>query len=264
MRILALDVGNTSVAAALFDRSPASGAPAATDHRTRGAVERVELDHWIALARTHAPQRIAVGSVHRFGEALAGALRAELPASVVHFDRGDSFPLAADVVEPAKVGVDRLAAALAAFTLAGGSAFVVGAGTAITVDWVDAARQSTPLFRGGAIVPGRRLQAHALHARTDRLPDVLPWGNPPPLTLPGRTTEEAIRHGLDVGIPGEVEALLLELERVAAAALPIFVSGGDAEWLAARLQSSSRPGLKLRREPFLVARGLALAAERTS
>ena len=264
MRILALDVGNTSVAAALFDRSPASGAPAATDHRARGAVERAELDHWIALARAHAPQRIVVGSVHRFGEALAGALRAELRASVVRFDRGDQFPLAADVVESAQVGVDRLAAALAAFTLADGPAFVVSAGTAITVDWVDAGPRSAPLFRGGAIVPGRRLQAQALHAGTDRLPDVAPWGGASPLRLPGRTTEEAIRHGLDVGIPGEVVALLVDLERAAAAPLPTFVSGGDAEWLALRLEAWRRPRTALRHEPFLAARGLALAAERTS
>jgi len=254
LRTLALDVGNTSVAAALFAGPAAAGAPAATGHRVRGASEEAELDHWLRTARELAPDRAVVGSVHRFGAVLADALRARLGAPVRLLDRGDEFPLRAEVEEPARVGVDRLAAALAAFTLAGGPARVVTAGTAITVDWVG----EGPRFLGGAIVPGRSLQARALHLHTDRLPAIPPWGDRPLLRLPGRSSEEAIRHGLDVGIPGMVSALLADLARAAAAALPVFVGGGDADWLAGRLEGPARC------ERFLAARGLALAAEQAS
>jgi type III pantothenate kinase len=252
-RILALDVGNTSVAAALFEKTPAREKPVATFHRPRSAATADEIAHWTALARERLPDSVVVGSVHRFGAALASGLREALGESVPLklFELGDQFPLKSDVEEPGRVGVDRLAAALGGFTLARGPALVVSAGTAITVDWVDAG----PLFRGGAILPGRKLQAKALHAGTDRLPEIPPWGNPAPLALPGRNTEEAIRRGLDVGLPGMVAAVLADLARAAGSRLPVLVSGGDGEWLAARLTGRKRL------EPFLVARGLALAVE---
>ena len=248
MRILALDVGNTSVAAARFAGRPQGDAPDFVAHRVRGASEREEIDHWRAVALAQQPDHVVVGSVHRFGAALVDALRAGLAVKVDHFERGDAFPLRADVAEPARVGVDRLAAAFAAHVLARGPALVVSAGTAITVDWID----HGPLFRGGAIVPGRRLQARALHTWTDRLPEIAPASDAPLLHLPGKSTEEAIGRGLDVGIPGLVDALLEDLER-ASGPLPVFVTGGDAIWLAARLKKRAR------REAFLAARGLALA-----
>jgi type III pantothenate kinase len=241
--ILALDVGNTSVAAAGFVDATA-GPPVFADRRARGADEEEELDRWAAAVRSLAPRRVVVGAVHRFGAALARRLEADHAVTLI--DRAEEYPLACELPPPLTVGVDRLAAARAAAALAGGAAIVVNAGTAITVDWVDA----RPAFRGGAIVPGRALQAKALRQWTDRLPEVAPWGNPPPLPLPGRTTEEAIRHGLDVGVAGMVERIVAALQKAAGGAAPLFV----AEWLSARLAVAHRV------EPWLVARGLALAA----
>jgi type III pantothenate kinase len=249
VRVVALDVGNTSVAAARFPGDPARTAPDWSVHRPRGGDEARELAGWVGRAREAAADAIVVGSVHRFGEALERALREAGLANVVGLHRGDAFPLATDVAAPAQVGVDRLASALAAFTLARGAARVVSAGTAITVDWIDASGR----FRGGAIVPGRRLQARALHDYTDRLPDVgAEPGGGAALHLPGRSTEEAIRAGLDVGVAALVAGLVGDLARVASQA-PVFVTGGDAEWLLARVPFSARA------EPLLAARGLALA-----
>ena len=258
MRTLALDVGNTSVAAALFEgpaESEESVESSVTRHEVRGVDPVADLAAWVGFASAQRADRIVVGSVHRFGAALAAALAADRTTPVRHFADGSDFPIALDGVDRAQVGVDRLAAALAAATLSGSGALVVSAGTAITVDWVDASRT----FRGGAIVPGRRLQSRALHQFTDRLPQIELWNESTPLPLPGRDTRSAIRSGLDHGIPGMVVALLEGLAR-AAGPLPIFVTGGDAGWLAARLGTygdPSRPGLA----PFLVARGLALALQ---
>jgi type III pantothenate kinase len=252
VRVVALDVGNTSVAAVEFAGDAARTAPDWSDHRRRTQDEARDVAEWVARVRARQADAVVVGSVHRFGEALEQALRAAGVARVAGLHRGDAFPIATDVAEPGRVGVDRLAAALAAFTLARGAARVVSVGTAITVDWIDA----HGLFRGGAIVPGRRLQARALHDFTDRLPDVGAHSDAAsdatPLHLPGRTTEEAIRSGLDVGIPAFVAALVADLARVAADA-PVFVTGGDARWLLARAPFAARA------EPFLAARGLVLA-----
>ncbi len=257
--ILAFDVGNTSVAAALFDVVAGGGAdlraiaatPRCALHRVRSGDAETELAFWQATTRSWAPARLTIGAVHRFGAELATRLRAALPAApLLAFEQGRHFPLARDLDEPGGAGVDRLAAARAAFALAKGAALIVNAGTAITVDWIDA----SGTFRGGAIVPGRALQARALRLFTDRLPEVAPWSAPESLPLPGRNSEQAIRHGLDVGVPGMVDRLLTTLLARAGTTLPIFVSGGDATWLSPRLASAHRV------EPWLVARGLALAA----
>lgn len=246
MRILALDVGNTSVAAAGFASVP-DGPPAWTTHRVRGADVAAEIEWWTRTVTTLAPERVVVGAVHGFGAALVAALRRD--RAVDFHEQAATFPLACALPAPVTVGVDRLAAALAAVALAPEGAFCVNAGTAITVDWVDA----TPAFRGGAIVPGRALQARALRLHTAQLPEIALWQSSP-LVMPGTTTEEAIRHGLDVGVPGMVDRLLAALARAANDEMPVFVSGGDAVWLSARLLTVHRV------EPWLAARGLAWAA----
>ena len=243
MDLLALDVGNTSVTAAGFAGDPRI-TPSFAHPRVRGADEPADLAAWTTLVAALAPVQVVVGSVHRFGAVLASALRAR------HFARAAEFPLRCALPPPHTVGVDRLAAALAAWCDHPGGALCVNAGTAITVDWVDA----HGAFRGGAIVPGRLLQAKALRLHTDLLPEIAPWAGGP-LALPGMTTEEAIRHGLDAGVPGMVDRLLVRLAAATGSgAVPIVVSSGDAEWLGARLETPHR------REPWLVARGLALAA----
>lgn len=258
MRVLAIDVGNTSVSAAAFRAdlpSDPGGAPEWSAHARRGDDEARDVAEWVARVRARACDAVVVGSVHGFGEALESALRAAGVAHVVGVHRGDRLPIATDAGDARATGVDRLAGALAAFALAKGPARVVSAGTAVTVDAVDA----RGVFRGGAIVPGRGLQARSLHDHTDRLPDVGPgWIDAEAaaaqerLHLPGRSTQEAIRAGLEVSCVAGVAALVADLERIAPNA-PVFVTGGDAPWLLARL-----PG-RPRHEPFLVARGLALA-----
>lgn len=67
--------------------------------------------------------------------------------------------------EPARLGVDRFLALLAAHAR-GGAWLVAGVGTALTVDLVDAAGR----HRGGRIAPSPTLMREALHARARQLP----------------------------------------------------------------------------------------------
>jgi type III pantothenate kinase len=253
-RVLAIDVGNTSVTAASFSaRTPARGAPVGAAHAIRGADAAADVAAWCARVEAAGAGACVVGSVHPFGARLAAALARAPGRSVLLLEDGGRWPWPIDVEAPERVGVDRLAAARAAHVLAGGAALVAALGTAFTVDWIDAAG----VFRGGAIVPGRRLQARALHQFTERLPDVELAGAGKPLHLPGRSTEEAIRNGIDVAASAALDGLLGALLRRDPEA-ELFVTGGDAEWFAAR---ASRP---VRVERCLAARGLALAWSRLS
>ena len=104
---------------------------------------------------------------------------------IVRFDNLTyrDVPLTIRVEEPARVGIDRLLAALAADRLRqrDRAAIVVDLGTAITVDLVEA----DGAFAGGAILPGIATSARALAEQTDALPQVdssSSWTNRRPLS----------------------------------------------------------------------------------
>ncbi len=67
---------------------------------------------------------------------------------------------------PDRLGADRWAALIGARVLVSSACLVVCAGTATTVDWLDAAG----VFRGGLILPGFDLMRSALASNTAQLP----------------------------------------------------------------------------------------------
>jgi type III pantothenate kinase len=155
----------------------------------------------------------------------------------------DSFrqlPLAMDVDEPGKVGLDRLLNAVAVNTAraAGAAAIIVDAGSAITVDYVDEAG----VFRGGAILPGLRLMAHALHDYTAKLPWIDQFGA---VALPAKNTEDAMRAGIVYAAAGAIDSAVQQLLATSSGAVELFIGGGDAILLAPRLSHSARLWLEM-------------------
>jgi len=149
-------------------------------------------------------------------------------------DRGDTvvlvedwtrLPLRVNVPEPGKVGIDRLFDAVAANSRrqAARAAVIVDAGTAVTVDYVD----PDGVFQGGAILPGFRLMAQALHEHTALLPLVeLPEQTPRP---PAKATVPAMQAGVFFAVVGGVRCLAERYGR----SVPrhTFLTGGDARRL---------------------------------
>ncbi|MCI0684187.1 MAG: type III pantothenate kinase [Gemmataceae bacterium] len=139
------------------------------------------------------------------------------------------LPLRIDVEFPEKVGLDRLLNAVAVNTerSAEAGAFIVDAGTAVTVDYVDA----SGTFQGGAIFPGLRLMAKSLHDHTALLPVIDDFRA---TTFPAKNTEDALRSGIVQAVVGGIERLAPPLSWSL-----VFVSGGDAALIAPHL--TSRP-----------------------
>jgi len=129
------------------------------------------------------------------------------------------IPIAVDVDAPQTIGIDRLLTAYAACELftAEQPVIVIDSGTATTVNLTTADR----VFRGGAILPGLRLSAHALHDYTARLPmietDQLSSGpTQVDAPLPGRNTIDAMKSGLFWGQLGAIRELAARLAIAAA------------------------------------------------
>jgi type III pantothenate kinase len=133
------------------------------------------------------------------------------------------IPLAIDVPQPARVGIDRLLSAFAVVRriAPGRSAAIISAGTAVTVDLVDAAGT----FRGGVIWPGFRLMARALHEHTAMLPLVEHFDSSP--TIPAKDTEAAINAGISAAIAGGIDRVV-EMYRREQGSLWVYITGGDA------------------------------------
>jgi type III pantothenate kinase len=200
----------------------------------------------------------AVGS-RELEQALAALLAARLgEPSVVRPDPG----VANACRDPHTTGRDRLFAARGAHELlaragrVGRGFLVVDAGTALTVDAVEAA-ESGPRFLGGAIAPGPRLLARALAGGTHRLPDVAPEERAPAL---GRDTREAIRAGVSAGFRGAARELVARVGAEAGLAeAVVVVTGGARGFLVEPGTAAEFGGHPLLVDAELVHRGLLAA-----
>lgn len=247
--LIAVGIGNTTVSFGVHDPD-ASGSER---WHTSFACETANLDP--ALLAVKLPQatcRWRVASVNRPAEQrLAAWVCSERPDDNYLTLGHSDLPLSINVAHPERVGMDRLAAALAANKLRDPArpAIIVDAGTAITVDLVDAAG----VFQGGAILPGFRLIARALASGTDQLPeaDSLFAGQAP--TAVGKSTVEAIRSGLFWGGVGAINELVSRTAKQLPVSPQLFVAGGDAGLLAEHLAADAAF------EPDLVLHGILLA-----
>ncbi len=241
--LLAITLGNSSVVMATMTREAeildARGEPLAR-------LEDLFAEFVPAPQARQAP--IIVASVNP--PALA-RLRAVAPAAgpAAPLVARDDFPIpiATNVDEPEKVGVDRLLAALAAYRLTGSACVVVDCGTAVTVDAVDA----DGTFLGGAIFPGRDMMARALAEGAAQLPTVAIG---PAESGIGRNTEEAIRAGIVHGSDGALAALIAGAQAAAGRKATVILTGGDAPLPGSPVL---RPAFKV--VPDLVLAGLVMA-----
>ena len=251
--MIAVDIGNSRTKLGLFVPPDATPLPRPERMLSWGPPWRIaELEQWLAAAPDALDWRIA--SVNRVGTArLLDWLGRQKAGRVQVLDVSD-MPLTAKVDEPDKVGLDRLANALAADRLraAGCGAIVVDLGSAITVDVV----APDGAFLGGAILPGIAMSARALHEFTDLLPlEPMSELAQPPAPL-GKTTSGCLQAGLYWGAIGGVRELVARL--AAETEKPqLFVTGGAGAAAAGLLTGTGQPPAVL--VPHLTLAGIALA-----
>jgi type III pantothenate kinase len=256
--LIAIDIGNSRIKLGLFDREPVADAlpqPSRVLDLPSQRWESGQLAAWLPAAPVWPEWRVA--SVNRPAAARLMAWierECQTPAKTPPAARlltAADLPLVVALEHPERVGIDRLAAAVAVNRLRPPDrpAIVVDTGSATTVDFISA----DGAFRGGAIMPGIDMSARALHEFTDLLPLVTLNElsvTPPPL---GLSTVTAIRSGLYWGALGGIRELI---ERLTATLVPppaLFLTGGAAKHFAGALGDDARY------EPHLVLSGIALA-----
>jgi len=126
--------------------------------------------------------------------------------------------------DPSQLGADRWAALIGARRIYQGACLVVNAGTATTVDVLDA----EGIFQGGLILPGIELMRRALAGNTAQLP--LAAGECKALP---RNTPDAIASGCLLATVGAIEAMFARVSGQSGAIC--LLSGGAADSFAALL-----------------------------
>ncbi len=150
---------------------------------------------------------------------------------------------------PAEVGADRIAGAVAAYEKFGGPVIVVDLGTATTFDAVSAKGE----YLGGAIAPGIQISAEALTVHTAKLPRI---ELSKPKRVIGRTTVTSMYSGIYIGYIGLISHLVKEMKGELGAEARVVATGGFASWIASDVPVIERV------EPYLVLEGLRIIYER--
>lgn len=229
---LILDIGNTRTKAALF---------AGDRLRRVGSFGTADAAALLRFLKDERPARVAVGSVAGPGEHLLAVLGPDLP--IEQLTTRHPAPIRSVYTTTGTLGIDRWANAVAAAAMyPGRAALAIDLGTCITYDLVG----EDGLYLGGAISPGSRMRAQAMHRFSARLPEVEPDFSVPPF---GTSTVTSLQAGILHGVVGELRRFMEEAH-LRHPGLAVVLTGGDALAHARALKSG------IFAHPYLTLEGL--------
>lgn len=160
--------------------------------------------------------------------------------------------------DPAEHGVDRWAALMGARALTKSPACIIDAGTAVTIDWMDA----EGIHQGGLIMPGLKMMREALSRRTDGIPAVASTAQQaeqgPPAAV-ARSTAGAVLDGTLLMLGCALRDNISRAREHFGDRLEVFVTGGTAPLLQVM-----QGVVRMRHEPDLVHIGLLSAYQHES
>ena len=251
MNVLLVDIGNTRVKWARFDGRKLGSLHAAS-HAGWGGEDYARR----VIGSVRGLERIVVASVagdrvKRSVTLAARRARAPAPEFVTSQRRGGGVTVG--YVEPWRLGVDRFVASIGAFHLAKGKpVVVVGVGTAMTIDLVDAHGR----HRGGAIIPAPTLMVHTLLKNTDGIRRRAQGGVGGGNSLFGRSTRAAIMQGSRYAAAALIDRAVGEARALVGGRKPlVMLTGGGAPSVRPLVRSTCSS------VPDLVLQGLAALCE---
>ncbi|MFN8509342.1 MAG: type III pantothenate kinase [Deinococcaceae bacterium] len=207
-RVLAVDVGNTSITLGVFE-----GETLVQHWKIKTVRDQFPDDYathlysLFAMAQLPKPTAAVVASVvPPLGKTLVQALHS-WDVDAVELE-SQNLGLTFELSDPRAVGVDRAVNAVAASEYLGDRecVLVIDFGTATTLDAI--ARPNR--FLGGVIAPGPMTMANALFSATAKLPQV-------PFIAPqqalGKNTQHALQSGLVLGYADLIDGLVRRLKQ---------------------------------------------------
>ncbi len=226
--LIAIDLGNSAAKWAVNDQPHQSVS-------LRSATWADSLIHEATAAANDDQTQWRIASVNRpVTKLLVGRLMECSPDADVRVIEHGDIPIATQVPAPDRVGIDRLLSCwMTAQLYPGSEAVVVGAGSAVTINFLTA----DAVFLGGVILPGIAMQFDSLARGTDLLPSIeLPVAaeiSAASLSIPATDTFSAIRSGILLGVASAIDGLIQTgSQRLGHINPKIVYTGGDSPLLS--------------------------------
>jgi len=216
--LLVVDVGNTSISAAVFSEQRI------VFRNHLPTPERVSPGF---LKRLVPPGRFACrivavcisSVVPRLNVALRGSLEQISGTRPLFVDHRCRTGLKWKIDRPAELGADRIADMAGALSLAEPPLLVIDSGTAITFDLVNGRRE----YLGGSILPGEAIAVRSLAENTAKLRPIV---FAVPASPRGTNTGDQIRAGIHYGTIGALRHLVGLYRRILGRKTIVMATGG--------------------------------------
>jgi type III pantothenate kinase len=220
--LLAVDIGNTKIKAAVFEGTVLLEKFVFDKSETQKNVENI-FSKYLKIQET------VLSSVGKDDFGLLSEL--EKRSELVTISHTSAFPFQNKYATPATLGIDRMVlSAGAVLQYPGANRLVIDAGTCVTYDFIDC----NDCYLGGAISPGLQLRYNAMHNFTAKLPLLYPEM---PEEYIGNSTPASMHSGVVNGMLHELEGFIGQYNEQYQE-LTIILTGGDADFLAKRLKNT--------------------------
>ncbi len=246
--ILVVDVGNTRIKWAWLTSAGLSNQQSIVHRGAKPKMWRAAL-----FDADRKPERVLISNIagEAIGRVLARLTKKHfgVKAQFVHAERRHQ-ELTNGYQDPALLGADRWLALIGAWTLARTALCVIDAGTAVTVDSIDAGGQHL----GGLIAPGIHMMREALLTKTSDIAKAVELSQPSMAGVLANNTIGAVSRGAVLALAGMADRVVDSIEQNAGRKPRIFITGGDAGMVAAMMRNRGE------HIPDLVLQGLAAVA----
>lgn len=251
--LLAIDIGNTNIVFGLFAESRML-----THWRIRTERHRTTDEYWVLVNEFISLNKATAESIKDI------VISCVVPPLVPVFEElaqkyfkseplfvGPGIKTGISILykNPAEVGADRIANAVAGFEKYGGPLIIVDFGTATTFDAVSEKGE----YMGGAIFPGIQISLEALYKSTAKL-------SPVDLVVPerviGKTTVESIQAGAVFGFVGMIDSIVSRMQEEIGKPAQVIGTGGLLNVLIQEVRSIQTI------DPFLTLEGLKILYDR--
>ena len=220
--LLAIDVGNTKVKAAVFENNTLLHKEIFNLDLFKKEIEEILKEYPLV-------QNMIVASVGKVE--LASFLGFNKQVKVHFITRDNNFPFQNLYSSPTTLGIDRLVlAAGAVLNYPNKNRLIIDAGTCVTYDFID----ENDNYLGGAISPGIRLRYEALHNYTANLPLLI---KEEPIENIGNSTQQSIHSGVINGLTFEIDGFINSYSNSYKNFI-IILTGGDSDFLVNRLKNN--------------------------
>jgi type III pantothenate kinase len=220
--ILTIDVGNTRIKGAVFEKDTLLEQFLFEPNALQKAIENI-------LTKYPSTSHLVVASVGNLEKDAFSFFADRLSVHLIMHE--DVFPFLNAYATPQTLGIDRMVLATGAtLRYPNQNRLVIDVGTCVTYDFVS----QDDVYLGGAISPGLRLRYESLHNYTAKLPLL---ASESPDYFIGNSTANSIHSGVVNGLAHEIDGFIEEY-RARYSNFIIILTGGDSEFLAKRLKNT--------------------------